>query len=159
MTPSTPRISEAPRRTPARRTLVIPADLAALAPVRRALAEALERRGWSRDDAWRVLLAVQEALVNAVEHGSTAGDAVEVRFAVRRDRAQVWLRDAGRPGAAPPSGPVAAPPPGQTHGRGRLIMRALADGVESRPAGSGTQVGLAFLRRPDAPASHGAKAA
>jgi anti-sigma regulatory factor (Ser/Thr protein kinase) len=147
------------RRAAARRTLVIPADLEALAPVRRLLAGALERHGWSPDEAWRVLLAVQEALVNAVEHGSTAGGHVEVRFAVRRDRAHVRLRDAGRPGSSPPSGPVAAPPAGQTHGRGRLIMRALSDGVDCRPAGSGTQVGLAFLRRPAARPSRSAEAA
>jgi anti-sigma regulatory factor (Ser/Thr protein kinase) len=130
-----------------RRTLRIPADLAELAPVRHLLADALERRGWSDDDAWRVLLAVQEALVNAVEHGSTAGDVVEVRISVRRDRAHVRLRDGGRPGASSPSGPAVAPPAGQAHGRGRLIMQALADAVDSRASGSGTRVGLAFLRR------------
>ncbi len=125
------------RRAPARRTLWIPADLASLAPVRHLLAEALERRGWSRDDGWRVLLVVQEALVNAVEHGSTAGDLVEVRLSVGGDRARVRLRDRGRPGVPSPSGPVVAPPAGQPHGRGRLIMEALADGVDSRPSGSG----------------------
>jgi anti-sigma regulatory factor (Ser/Thr protein kinase) len=132
---------------PARRTLRVPADLAALAPVRRVLADALERRGWGRDDVWRVLLVVQEALVNAVEHGSTSGDLVEVRLSIGRDRARVRLRDRGRPGTPSPSGPVVVPPAGQTHGRGRLIMAALADAVDSRPSGPGTRVSLAFRRR------------
>lgn len=134
------------RRAPARRTLRIAADLAALAPVREFLADVLERRGWSREDVWRVVLVVQEALVNAVEHGSTAGDRVEVRLSVGRDRASVRLRDRGRPGLPSPSGPVVAPPADQAHGRGRLIMAALADAVDSRPSGSGTRVSLAFHR-------------
>jgi anti-sigma regulatory factor (Ser/Thr protein kinase) len=143
----TPSISRTPRRRPAtRRTLLVRAELTALAPVRRLLGDALECRGWSDDDAWRVLLAVQEALVNAIEHGSIAGDLVEIRFAVRRDRAHVRLRDRGRPGIPSPCGPVVAPPARQTHGRGRLIMAALADAVDCRASGSGTRVGLAFLR-------------
>jgi anti-sigma regulatory factor (Ser/Thr protein kinase) len=131
-----------------RRTLRIPADLAALAPVRDLLAGALERRGWSREDVWRVLLVAQEALVNAVEHGSTSGALVEVRFAVGRTRARIRIRDAGRPGATSPSGPAVTPPAGQAHGRGRLIMEALADASRSRPSGAGTEVSLLVLNRP-----------
>ncbi len=135
------------RRIPARRTLQIPADLAALPPVRHLLADVLERRGWSREDVWRVVLVVQEALVNAVEHGSSAGDVVEIRLSVGRDRARVRLLDRGRPGVPSPSGPIVIPPAGQTNGRGRLIMWALADAVDSRPSGTGTRVRLAFHRR------------
>ena len=135
------------RRLPARRTLRLPADPASLAPVRHLLADAIERRGWGRDDIWRVVLAVQEALVNAVEHGSVEGAPIEVRLSVGRDRACVRLRDRGRPGVPSPCGPAVAPPAAQTHGRGRLIMASLADAVDSRPAGSGTRVELAFQRR------------
>ena len=131
-----------------RRTLRIPADLAALAPVRTMLAQALERRDWSQADVWRVLLVVQEALVNAAEHGSIEGAPIEVRFAVGRTRARVWIRDGGRPGVRPPSGRAVAPPPSQPHGRGRLIMDALADAFESGRSGTGTQVSLLFLRHP-----------
>ena len=138
------------RRARARRTMRLPADLTSLAHVREALAQALERRGWGPEDVWRVVLVVQEALVNAVEHGSTAGDLVEVRFAVGRDRARIRLRDRGRPGVPSPSGPIVVPPAAQAHGRGRLIMQALADTVDSHASGSGTQVSLAFRRRPTA---------
>ena len=139
------------RRPRARRTLRIPADLAALAPVRDLLAEVLERRGWSREDVWRVVLAAHEALTNAVEHGSTSGALVKVRFAVGRTRARMWIRDGGRPGGRSPIGPAVVPPVGQPHGRGRLLMEALADAVDSRASGPGTRVDLVFLR-------HGASA-
>jgi anti-sigma regulatory factor (Ser/Thr protein kinase) len=138
----------APRRRDLRRTLRIPADLASLPRVREILIDGLERQGWGREDVWRALLVAQEALVNAVEHGSTGGGRVEVRLAVGRSRARVWIRDGGRPGVPSPSAPVVTPPPSQAHGRGRLLMQVLADAFESRPAGSGTEVGLLFRRRP-----------
>lgn len=138
----------ASRRPRARRTLRIPADLGALPPVRDHIADALERRGWSREDVWRVVLAVHEALTNAVEHGSTSGAPVKVRFAVGRTRARMWIRDGGRPGGRSPAGPVVVPPIGQPHGRGRLIMEALADAVDTRASGPGTRVDLVFLRHP-----------
>ena len=93
----------------------------------------------------RALLAVQEALVNAVEHGSLPGAPIDVDVAVDGRRARVRVRG-GRPGSASPSGPPAAPLPSQAHGRGRMIMKALAQRYDTRSSGAGTLVELVFAR-------------
>ena len=58
--------------------LRVPADLTAVAFVRSAIACVLEREEWPAESAGRVLLASNEALTNAIEHGSPSGAAVEV---------------------------------------------------------------------------------
>ena len=135
-----------PRRpVTATATLVLPAELDALARVRNRLAGELCRRMWSADRTWAVLLAVQEALANAVEHGSVPGATIEVVLAVGRRRGFVSVRDGGRPGGSLPMGAPRMPPAGETSGRGRMLMAMLADRCEVRPSGTGTTVDLLFL--------------
>ncbi|MDX6647846.1 MAG: Histidine kinaselike ATPase domain, partial [Miltoncostaeaceae bacterium] len=92
------------------------------------------------------ILAAHEAVANAVEHGSTDGADVEVRFSVTRAQAAIWVIDGGRPGAALPLGAPAPPPPASSRGRGLMIMRALADRLETWPAGAGAAVLMEFRR-------------
>ena len=125
----------------------VPADLAALGAVRSHLAEALACARWSADASSRVLIASTEALANALEHGSAPGGAVDVTFTVTDETAWVRVLDAGCPGCSAPLDDPAAPAVTSTGGRGRLMMRALADQMRVSPRGHGTEVELAFGRR------------
>ena len=62
----------------------------------------------------------------------------------RTGTAEVLVTDRGRPGARAPLGSRPLPPPSSDHGRGLIIMSALADQLEVA-AGAGT-VGLPFAR-------------
>ena len=59
-------------------------------------------------------------------------------------RVRVRVVDGGRPGSATPAPLRAAPSPSSEHGRGILIMAALAARLEIRRAGRGTEVRLVF---------------
>ena len=125
----------------------VPADLDALAGVRDRLAAALAAERWSDDAAIRVMTASTEALANALEHGSGPGARVEMAFRVTRRAASVRVTDAGRPGRpADLEHEPEAPSEASTRGRGRLLMRALADEVRIRRRGPGTEVRLGFGR-------------
>jgi anti-sigma regulatory factor (Ser/Thr protein kinase) len=123
-----------------------PAALGSLAPVRRALAEALEKNGFAPSETARVLVCFTEAIANAVEHGSRDQGRVGVSFVVTGERAFVRVVDEGPAGArmvTPAGGPV---PTTSTCGRGVLMMRALADAFVLRPHGRGTEVVMRFVR-------------
>jgi anti-sigma regulatory factor (Ser/Thr protein kinase) len=122
----------------------VPADLAALGGVRSSLAQALVREGWGGESAGRVLTASTEAMANAMQHGSGPAGALEVAFTVTAGAASVRVLDHGRPGRRPRLPDSGVPPASSTHGRGRLLMRALADEIEVRRAGRGTEVLLGF---------------
>ncbi|HSI31470.1 MAG TPA: ATP-binding protein [Miltoncostaeaceae bacterium] len=125
----------------------VPAELDALAGVRDRLAAALAAERWSDDAAIRVMTASTEALANALEHGSGPGARVEMAFRVTRRAASVRVTDAGRPGRpADLEHEPEAPSKASTRGRGRLLMRALADEVRIRRRGPGTEVRLGFGR-------------
>jgi anti-sigma regulatory factor (Ser/Thr protein kinase) len=133
-------------------TLRVPADLEALAPARATLAAALARGGWAGEDSARIMLVASEALSNAIEHGSQRDARIELAIEVAPDRAALRVTDAGRPGCAGWA-PPAAPPDTSPRGRGLLIMRALADELELRAAGAGTELRLEFRREPAAVAA------
>jgi serine/threonine-protein kinase RsbW len=124
----------------------VPADLAALGAVRSHIAEALADARWDSDASSRVLIASTEAFANALEHGSAPGAGVDVAFTVTDDNAWVWVRDSGRPGREAPLDDPTAPAVTSTGGRGRLLMRALADQMLVRRRGQGTEVRLGFGR-------------
>jgi len=125
-------------------SLTVPAELESLPTVRGAVTSALERSRWSDERPWDVLLAVSEAVGNAIEHGSRPGDPVRVDIDVTPDDACVRVADGGRPGTRAPDGEPVAPAPECTRGRGRLIMQRLADRWETARAGEGTEVVLHF---------------
>lgn len=125
----------APASPPATRTLVD------------CVATGLETAGWSRGDRVDVVLAVDEAVQNAVEHGSEPEAPVCVELEATGECAQVRVRDHGRDGAGTPSGPPETPDPHSIRGRGRIIMATLADDACWRAHGHGTEVELRFSRR------------
>jgi anti-sigma regulatory factor (Ser/Thr protein kinase) len=125
--------------------LRVPASPAEVRDARDAVVAALDTEEWDAEIP-RVQLAVGEALANALVHGSEPGAQIEVTVVLSETRASVRVRDngrRGRPFRAAPAAPQ-APPRERTHGRGRLLMWAMADRVEMRPAGAGTEVRLEF---------------
>jgi anti-sigma regulatory factor (Ser/Thr protein kinase) len=118
--------------------------------LREALGAALVRSGWGEDGVGRVVLAVTEALTNAVEHGSSDDGHIELSYLVTGSYAVVRVADDGRPGVPVPAGEPVAPPLESLRGRGRLIMHALAQRVTTAPLGIGTEVILEFDRFPAA---------
>jgi anti-sigma regulatory factor (Ser/Thr protein kinase) len=136
--------------------LRLTAGHAALTAGRDAVRDALRLAGWGAEGVELAVLAVDEALANAIEHGSLPGAPVEVRIAVAPDgaTAEVRVTDRGRPGARPPRGIPPPPPPTSDHGRGLIIMGALADELEIRRAGRGTRLRLRFARPAAGDAGH-----
>lgn len=127
--------------------LRVPADPDRVQEVRDAVAATLDTAGWDAETP-RVRLAVGEALANALVHGSEPGAEIEVTTVLTDMRASVRVRDKGRrdiPFRAPASMPR-VPPAERTNGRGRLLMGAMANRVDVRPAGTGTEVRLEFRR-------------
>ena len=126
--------------------LRVPADLQAVAFVRCAIACVLEREDWPAESAGRVLLASNEALTNAIEHGSPAGGRSRSGLVVTYERADIRIVDEGVPGAAIPRLPSDPPPITAERGRGLIIISRLADDFDMAPAGDGTEVRVGFLR-------------
>ena len=126
--------------------LRLAADLASVAVVRDSLARVLRLQGWAEELHPLVLLAVSEAVANAIEHGSTTGATVDVLLSVDRDGAVVRVSDGGRLGAWLPLRPPAPPSPYELRGRGLLMMGKLAERVEVSSDGRGTRVLLGFSR-------------
>lgn len=124
--------------------MVLRAEPASARAVVRRVADALRAAGWSPPVRADVALAVDEAVQNAVEHGSEPGREVEVRIAAGPDRARIVVADEGRPDADTPVGAPEPPGVDELRGRGRVIMATLADEVRWRPRGRGTEVDLVF---------------
>ncbi|MCU0306958.1 MAG: ATP-binding protein [Thermoleophilia bacterium] len=127
--------------------LRVAAEDGAVVGVRDDLARALAELGWADACRTRVLLAADEAVANAVRHGSRPGGQVDVGF--RADARAVLVRvvDRGSPEGTRPAFPPTAPPdPTATHGRGLLLMCALCDRLSVSAYGPGTRVEMAFRR-------------
>jgi serine/threonine-protein kinase RsbW len=133
-----------PTAVPFRRSA--PADLTALAPLRHAMRGWLRTLGVVDEDADDVLLAVGEAVANAVEHAypPAAGGSVHVEAAVdSSDQLLVVVRDEGR---------WLERPTVPHRGRGGAIMRAVMRDVTVDIGRDGTEVHLQHRVRRAAPA-------
>jgi anti-sigma regulatory factor (Ser/Thr protein kinase) len=126
--------------------LLIPSSSRFLPRVRHAVGKAL--RGLPRDTVDDVLLVLDEAVSNAIRHGSRAGEPVEIAVRVDDDWIDIRVRDRG-PTPALPRLPAAAPHTLSTGGRGLWLIRQLVDEVRLRRVGQGT---LLWARRRVSPA-------
>ena len=124
----------------------LPASHGSLADARRELRRALGGAGWTDETVDRVLVAVGEAMTNAVEHGSEAPATVHLDVVVERDQAVVSVRDEGAEGRTCPERVPPVPPASSVRGRGLVMIHALADEVRIRRRGKGTEVRLRFDR-------------
>ncbi len=143
----TTRAHTAPQIARSARTVRrMPADLAAIAPVRAEIGESLRRWGWPDAGVLEVVLAASEAMVNAVEHGSAPGGFVTVDCDVDADAARVIVSDEG---SRRPSGPDRRNlPPDPTRGRGMRLIIGLAAQVRYDWSGTGTMLSMRFDRPP-----------
>ena len=126
--------------------VLIPADIASIAVVRAAICAALRDHGWGEDASNRVVLAASEAVANAVEHGSQDGELVEIVYQVGDEDTQVRVLDSGGIARWTPPADPPTPPSTATRGRGLAIISALAQKVEFRSTGQGTELRLDFSR-------------
>ena len=88
-----------------------------------------------------VLLALDEAISNAIRHGSRAGGPVLVSLEHDGEWIEMTVRDGG-PTPRLPRLPAAAPPVLDTGGRGLWLILQLVDEVRLRRVGHGTQLTL-----------------
>lgn len=127
-------------------TLVLTADSAAPAVARAVIGSELKRQRWDGPDEKSVLIALTEAVANAVRHGSRDAAPITIDYRVSPAHATLAIADTGSGHGRPDIGPVRVPPPTWQHGRGRLLMSHLADRVLMRPNASGLTVSLSFSR-------------
>jgi anti-sigma regulatory factor (Ser/Thr protein kinase) len=105
--------------------------------VRHRVAAAARRAGLTEDAAARFTLAVNEILINAIQHG---GGTADVSIIADATRVVVEVRDHG-PGMRGRV-PDAPPPVDSLHGRGLWLARQLCDDVSIHSTGTGVTVRL-----------------
>jgi anti-sigma regulatory factor (Ser/Thr protein kinase) len=129
-------------------TLVIENDAipTRLSDVRHQLSAWLRSAGVPQSLAADIVLAVNEACSNSVEHAYRGREPGTMRIEATRDGPHIHVR-------VTDSGSWKTPPadPG-TRGRGLLLMRALSDVVELDGTAEGTTVGMGFAFGEGAPA-------
>ena len=129
---------------------VLPSDLEAGHAVIDALISALESAGWLGRDLFHVQMAIEEAVVNAIEHGNRrdASKQVHVLFHVFCDRAEMTITDQGEGfehwNVADPTEEERLDKP---RGRGVLLIRELMS--ESKYNDKGNSVWMLKLRSAD----------
>jgi anti-sigma regulatory factor (Ser/Thr protein kinase) len=123
-------------------TLEMPARADRLALVRQAVEELAVTTRLSREQTDDLLTAVDEAVANAIRHGSSGeGDTIRVTCEPSERGLTVRVRDGGRGFAAPHPSPE-MPTPEAPGGRGLPLMCALSDSVEFASTPAGTTVTL-----------------
>ena len=86
-----------------------------------------------------VLLALDEAVSNAIRHGSGGGEPVEVTVESDGEWVEMSVRDGG-PTPRLPRLPAEPPPVYQTGGRGLWLILQLVDEVRLQRVGGGTRL-------------------
>ena len=119
--------------------LSLPPTSSCLPDLRRAAARTLGEV--EEDVAADVLLALDEAVSNAIRHGSAAGQPVRVSVERDGDWVEMTVRDGG-PTPNLPRLPAQPPPVLQTGGRGLWLILQLVDEVRLQRVGKGTKLTL-----------------
>jgi anti-sigma regulatory factor (Ser/Thr protein kinase) len=126
--------------------VLVPATIPSIGIARAALRLALDEHDWETDPVFRVLLGTTEAIANAVQHGSEPDGLVEVTYQVTDVQCYVRIMDSGSGDTwHPPAAPL-PPSVKSERGRGLVLMANLAQSVEVRSAGAGTEVRMSFTR-------------
>ena len=126
--------------------LTLPPAFSCLPDVRRTAARTLA--GVDGEVVADVLLALDEAVSNAIRHGSRGGGPVLVSVGHDRGWVEMTVRDAG-PTPQLPHLPGEPPPGLETGGRGLWLILQLVDEVRLQRIGAGTR--LVMRRRVTSP--------
>ncbi len=117
---------------------VIPSDLKEAGNLKRAIFVELDRCQFGEEEQFGIKLALEEALTNAVKHGSCHDKSkpITVRYSVTTERAVFIIRDEG-PGFDPIDVPDCTAPERIPFpsGRGIMLIRAYMDEVCYRDNG------------------------
>jgi anti-sigma regulatory factor (Ser/Thr protein kinase) len=120
------------------REISIPAELSHLRQARQFAAAAAADFGFDEDQCYRIKLAANEAVANAVEHGSSSPqDTVIVRAAEEEGAIALYVIDGGRFRDRPLDAEGL-----EERGRGLAFMDRLMDEVEVRTGVGGTVIRL-----------------
>ena len=118
---------------------LIPSKTGAGRKVRREVLDQLERHAWVEHDVFSIHLALEEALVNAIEHGNALDESKQVQVQCRMsdDLMQIEVTDQGD-GFDPDGLPD---PTDEAHrarpsGRGVMLMRRFMDRVQFNEKGN-----------------------
>ena len=117
--------------------LSLPPSSSRLPDLRRSVARTLE--GVDEEVVADVLLALDEAVSNAIRHGSRAGDPVLVSIGSDHGWIEMSVQDGG-PTPRLPRLPAEAPPVLQTGGRGLWLILQLVDEVRLQQIDDGTRL-------------------
>jgi serine/threonine-protein kinase RsbW len=117
--------------------LTLPPSSSYLPDLRRSVAQSLE--DVDEQVTADVLLALDEAVSNAIRHGSGGGDPVQVSVDSDGEWVEMTVRDGG-PTPRLPRLPAEPPPVYQTGGRGLWLILQLVDEVRLQRIGDGTQL-------------------
>lgn len=137
--------------TPFTERLEFPAKAENIALAERLIDEACSRHGVHESRYGNILVALTEAVNNAIQHGNGLDPAksVSLGYAVKGNRILFEVRDQGAgfdfTNLPDPTDPQNIEKP---HGRGVFLMRALADAVEF--SDNGATVVMAFALQPAA---------
>jgi serine/threonine-protein kinase RsbW len=126
--------------------LTLPPNSRYLPDLRRSVAESFE--GVDRAVMADVLLALDEAVSNAIRHGSHGGKPVQVSVQRDGEWVEMSVRDGG-PTPRLPRLPHEPPPVLETGGRGLWLILQLVDEVRLQRIGEGTR--LIMRRRARSP--------
>ncbi len=117
--------------------LNLPPSSSCLPDLRRSVARTLE--DVDEQVTADVLLALDEAVSNAIRHGSRGGDPVVVSVESDGEWVEMSVRDAG-PTPRLPRLPAEPPPALETGGRGLWLILQLVDEVRLQRIGEGTRL-------------------
>ncbi|HKS16025.1 MAG TPA: ATP-binding protein [Planctomycetota bacterium] len=93
--------------------------------------------GWSAEDVHKIVLAIDEAVTNIIEHGYNKGErgTIEIEAEWEGDRFQVVIRDSARvfnPESIPAPDMAEHVKAGRKKGLGLFLMRQIMDEVRYR---------------------------
>ena len=117
--------------------LTLPPSSSCLPDLRRSVARSLE--GVDEEVVADVLLALDEAVSNAIRHGSQGGEPVRVSVDSDGEWVEMSVRDGG-PTPRLPRLPAEPPPVLQTGGRGLWLILQLVDEVRLQRIEDGTRL-------------------
>jgi anti-sigma regulatory factor (Ser/Thr protein kinase) len=119
---------------------IYPSRGGSAARMRRALGRYLHERALDAGVIYDVVLAADEAFVNAVSHAEAVDGDIHVTACVSDGEAAIEVRDDGAGFTPRPPGPQPLPDVRCAHGRGLFLIECLMDEVSVRSGRSGTTV-------------------